>query len=149
MSDKGGDSPEIGMSKIFVTGRQEHSGDVFKKTEERVAKFLSPGSNVIQGLAGLEQGVKKVLKDEVRPLTANEAHALLSSYGVHIDDINKAYLIYQALRAKGEIANIPVENRQICFVKTNHEVSVLTDMARNMDVPPDEFQRLLNLCLEN
>jgi len=149
MSDKGGDSPEIGMPKIFVTGRQEHSGDVFKKTEERVAKFLSPGSNIIQGLAGLEQGVKKVLKDEVRPLTANEAHALLSSYGVHIDDINKAYLIYQALRAKGEIANIPVKNRQICFVKTNHEVSVLTDMARNMDVPPDEFQRLLNLCLEN
>ena len=149
MSDKGGASPEIAMGKIIVTGRQEHSGDVFKKTEERVAKFLSPGSNVIQGLAGLEQGVKKVLKDEVRPLTANEAHALLSSYGVHIDDINKAYLIYQALRAKGEIANIPVENRRICFVKTNHEVSVLTDMARNMDVPPDEFQRLLNLCLEN
>jgi len=149
MSDKGGDSPEIGMPKIFVTGRQEHSGDVFKKTEERVAKFLSPGSNIIQGLAGLEQGVKKVLKDEVRPLTANEAHALLSSYGVHIDDINKAYLIYQALRAKGEIATIPAEDVRKLLVRKNYEVSLLTDIAMSLNVPPDEFQRLLNLCLEN
>ena len=149
MSDKGGASPEIAMGKIIVTGRQERPSNLVTQTEKSVESFLSSGSKVKRILSGLEQGVKKVLKDEVRPLTASEAHVLLSSYGVRIEDPDKAYLIYQALRAKGEIATIPAEDVRKLLVRKNYEVSLLTDIAMSLNVPPDEFQRLLNLCLEN
>jgi len=149
MLDAGGNSPEIYMSKIIITGRPEtRAPQVVKKQREKIINdFIASPRQVLPGLVRQEQGIQEILRGEVRALKSTEAQELFRTGGVEIADPEKAYLIHQALLVKAEIAAISSDRILERGIITSHGLLILSELVTELGIPLEELQTLLNRCL--